>query len=65
LDALIPLHVGIKKSIASPDKDTWVPAFTTVTGVATGAKLPPAQVSYQMFIEGLLLKAWEKCKADA
>jgi hypothetical protein len=65
LDALIPLHAGIKKSIGSPEKDTWVPAFTTLTGVAAGAKLPPTHVSYQMFIERLLLKAWEKCKADA
>jgi hypothetical protein len=65
LDAVIPLHAGIKKSIGSPEKETWVPAFITATGVATGAKLPPDLLSYQMFIEGMLIRAWLACKADA
>lgn len=65
LDNVIPLRAAIKKSIGSPDKETWVPAFTRQTGVTAGAKLPPAEVGYQMFIEGLLLKAWEKSEADA
>jgi hypothetical protein len=64
LDAVIPLHAGIKKSIGSPDKDTWVPAFSTATQVLAGAKLPPDLLSHQMFIEGLLLQAWKDCEEE-
>jgi len=57
LDAVVPLSCGIKVSVGSPENESWVPAFVTATKVAAEAKLAPNLVSYQMFVERMLLQA--------
>jgi hypothetical protein len=57
LDLLMPISQGIKISVLSAP-DAWAPTFVHSTGVPLSAKLSPALLSRQVYLEGLLVKAW-------
>lgn len=58
LEDLLAITAAIKLSVVSPNSDEWVPPFVSKTGIPKGAKLAPAVLSYQLFLERLLVRAW-------
>lgn len=53
-----PLHHALRLSLSSAEKDAWLPAFEKSTGLQKEAALSGREVAYQMYLEGVLHRAW-------
>jgi len=62
LDDITPVMRAIGLSLQSSDNNAWTPAFAQATGIQIDAKLPPNMLAYQMYLEGLLCRAWKMLK---
>lgn len=60
LEDLMPISHGAKLSLASPDNDAWLPAFTPATGIKSDASIVPNILAYQIFLETLLCRSWKE-----
>jgi hypothetical protein len=57
LEELLPVATAIQLSVGSPNNNAWLPVFASKMGIARGAKLAPSLLSYQLYLEGLLVRA--------
>ena len=58
LEQLAPLLRGIKLSCSAPNNDGWLPAFEQETGIPQQSRMAPVSLSYQLYQEILLHRAW-------
>jgi hypothetical protein len=60
LESLMPITHGIRLSLLTPQVDGWCPGFTDSTGIPFESSLAPQKLSFQIYLECLLYRAWKQ-----
>ncbi|MCS6295967.1 MAG: hypothetical protein H8K09_07030 [Nitrospira sp.] len=62
LQDLLPIGKGVKLSLESSGKTSWLPFYEEGTGISSSASIAPHLLAHQVFREAILCRSWKECK---